>query len=50
MPLTYTYIPQYAGTGLHDTAFVPYIVTAGYSLTGNIHRLLPVLCCLVVIL
>ena len=31
---------------MHYTAFVPYSVTAGCSLTGNTHRLLHVLCCL----
>ena len=31
---------------MHHTAFVPYSVTAGCSVTGNPHRLLPVLCCL----
>ena len=31
---------------MHHTAFVPYSVTAGCSLNGNTHRLLPVLYCL----
>ena len=31
---------------MHYTAFVPYNVTAGCSLTGNTRRLLHVLCCL----
>ena len=34
---------------MHHTAFVPYSVTAGCSLTGNTHELLPVLCCLTVV-
>ena len=31
---------------MNFTAFVPYSVTGGCSLTGNTHRLLHVLCCL----
>ena len=34
---------------MHHTAFVPYSVTAGCYLTGNIHELLPVLCRLTVV-
>ena len=36
---------------MHHTAFVPYSVTAGCSLTGNTHELLPVvmICCLTVV-
>ena len=38
-------------TAMHYTAliFVPYSVTAGCSLTGNIHAVLPVPCCLTMV-
>ena len=36
-------------TAMHHTAFVPYSVIAGCSLTGNTHELLPVLCYVTVV-
>ena len=47
------HMEQIAKCGRHNSffqvpAFVPYSVTAGCSLTGNTHELLPMLCCLTV--